>query len=152
MTEQERTDAIQSFKDLVTFLETHPGVPVPKYCTLNAPLDTREEIAAVARQSSWTKDFNGSWFTLRKQFGTLNLDVYTDREQVCRKVVTGTRVVPAVEAQPEREEQVTEWVCDEVALLAPVSTGDATWPPLDAATIEDAARRRGETFDHEEQF
>jgi hypothetical protein len=121
MTAQERTDALQDLKDIVAFLEAHPGVPPPRFNSLLVTLNTREEIAAVAKQSSWQKDYNGQWFSLQKRFGTLTLDVYVPRDEVCRKVVTGTRVLPAVEAQPERVEQVEEWVCDEASLLGDTS-------------------------------
>jgi hypothetical protein len=115
---KKRVDAIQGLRDLADFLEQHPGVPAPTYNTLNVGGESREDLARIARLCPWQKDFGGEYFSLRKIFkGPLTLDVYVSRDQVCRKIVTGTRIVPAVEAQPEREEEVTEWVCED-ALLA----------------------------------
>ncbi len=118
MTEQERLDAIQGLRDVADFLDAHPGVPAPRWVTMNVPIDTKEELAQIARLSSWGKDYSGSYFALRKKFaGELTLDVYVERQKVCRKIITGMRMVPAEPAKPEREEAIEEWVCDDAALL-----------------------------------
>ena len=107
-----------SLRALADFLDAHPGVPCPRYETMNVFLNDREELAAVARLGTWEKVYNDNWFTLKMQFGEeLTLEVNTNRNTVCRKVVVGTRIVAAVEAKPEHEEDVTEWVCDDAALL-----------------------------------
>jgi len=61
------------------------------------------------------KDFSGQSFALTRKFGILTLRISASREQVCRKIVTGTRVVPAYTI-PERIEEDAEWVCDEPLL------------------------------------
>jgi len=47
----------------------------------------------------------------------VKISVITSRENVCRKVVVGKRVVPAteriVEEIPEHEEEIVEWECPE---------------------------------------
>lgn len=120
MTPEERTAALKDLADLIVFLGANPTVPVPHYHVFNCYVETREELTAVARVGKWDKDYtSNSYFTLRLKFGTNRLDVYTDRAKVCRKVVVGERVVPAVpamEAQPERVEPVEEWVCEESLL------------------------------------
>lgn len=118
MTEHERLDAIQGLRDMADFFDANPRIPPPRWQTLNVPCESREDLAELARMTSWTKTYSEYYFALQKKFGgNLTLDVYVPREQVCRKVVTGTKVIPAVEAQPEREVEVTEWVCEDVALL-----------------------------------
>lgn len=47
--------------------------------------------------------------------GILTLRISAERSQVCRKIVTGTKVVPAYTI-PERVEEDVEWVCDEPLL------------------------------------
>ena len=120
MTTDRRTAFIQSLRDLATFLEEHPAVWAPQYVNINAFVNTREEVVAQARAASWEKVWNGDWFYLRKEFGPdLSLDVTADRGVVCRKVVTGTRVI---EAQPEREVESYDWICDDASLMAERST------------------------------
>jgi hypothetical protein len=125
--DRERADAIQGLRDLADFLEQHPGVPAPTYNALLVS-STKEMLTRIARMASWTKDYGGEYFSLKKEFlGGLTLDIYTSRSEVCRKVVVGERVVPARPAEPERVEEVVEWVCEEALLAArtdPATLGD----------------------------
>lgn len=111
-----RRDAfIQALRDCADFLDTHPTIAAPMYVVMNVFVNSREEIANHARAASWEKEYNGSWFNLKKEFGgDLRLEINADRSLVCRKVVTGTSVVPA---QPEHTVETYEWVCDEPSLL-----------------------------------
>src|SRR6185436_6909693 len=109
--DQRRAAFVQGLRDLAAFIETHPGVQCPRYHTFNVFLNTREEVSQHARQASWEKVYNDHWFSLRKEFGSdIILDVNADRGTVCRRVVTGTRLIPAQEAHVVDEVQ---WVCDE---------------------------------------
>ena len=94
----------ESLRALATFLEEHPEIDMDgqnitllKYCM------ERDEVATIARAGSWQK-------------------VYTDRAQVCRRVVVGKRTVPAVPAQPAHEEDIVEWVCEDEPLLKAEAT------------------------------
>ncbi len=110
----ERDDVIQGLRELADFLEQHPDVPAPAYNTLNAQAWSKEALTLAARAASWTKDYNDNYFSLRRMFpGYLTFDVYVERNTICRKVVTGTRLEPA---QPEREVETYERVCDEPLL------------------------------------
>ena len=110
-----------SLRALAAFLDAHPSIDVSdqnitilKYCT------TREALADVARLGSWRKEYTASWFELHKDFGNgITIQAYTDRGQVCRQVVKGTRIVPA---QPEREEPIVEWICDDASPLLETAT------------------------------
>ena len=122
-TEQERArreDFIRGLRDMADFFAQHPTVKLPSTECFNVFVTTREELAEHARVTSWEKVYEGPWFMLRKHFSEdLRLEINTDRQTVCRKVVTGTRVVPAKPAVEEHEEETFEWVCDDASLLAP---------------------------------
>ncbi len=113
-----RTLFIQGLRDLASFYDAHPQVPPPYQHQVMVFTDDKATLAAIAKAGNWEKVWSDSWFSLKKAFGeSLLLEIYVDRSVVCRKVVTGTRVVPATPATEEREEEVTEWVCDDVSLL-----------------------------------
>lgn len=109
---------VQSLRALAFFLEDNPQVPAPFNDTMNIFVHGREELAAIARTGNWTKQYSGNYFTLAKAFGEdLSYEVNASRDQVCRKVVTGTRIVPYRPSEPEHEEPIEEWICDEASLL-----------------------------------
>jgi hypothetical protein len=109
-----RTAFISGLQELAGFLAEHPEVPIPYYTTLNVFVGEKADIARAAKAGSWDKIFNGEWFYLRRTFqGCIDFDVTVERDVVCRKVVTGTKLVPA---QPERSVDEYEWVCDEPLL------------------------------------
>jgi hypothetical protein len=111
-----RTAFIQSLCDCADFLERHQAVKAPQYVTMNVFVNTREEVAAHAKAASWKKVHSDDWFWLHREFGEdLSLDITASRETVCRRVVTGTRTIPA---RPEETVEEVEWVCDD-AVLAP---------------------------------
>lgn len=109
-----------SLRDLAAFLDAHPEVEVSdQSITVLKYVMERQELVEIARRGSWRKEFNRDYFELRQDFGNgIQLHVYIDRAKVCRRVVNGTRVVPAIPAQPERVEDIVEWVCDDTPLLA----------------------------------
>jgi hypothetical protein len=49
--------------------------------------------------------------------GTATIRYYADREAVCKKKVVGTKTIPA-RVVPEREEEIVEWECEPISLLA----------------------------------
>lgn len=111
-----RTAFIQSLRDAADFFVAHPTVPTPKGIQLMTFLYTRAEMVALARVASWRKVYSGDWFYLKKEFSDdLSIDIVTDRQTVCRKVVKGSHLQPAV---PEHMVEDIEWVCDGVSLLA----------------------------------
>ena len=113
MTHEERDEFIHGLRELADFLDAHPTVEVPIYAMLNVFVNTKDELAAHARTATWEKVYNGNWFTLRKEFGTIKYEINATRDTVCRKVVKGTRVVPA---RPEHTVEEVEWVCEEALL------------------------------------
>lgn len=113
-----RAEQIEGLRQLATFLEAHPEIPI-SYQTYNVYFEDKDDLRKAARIGSWAKEYYGDYFVLRKIFaGHIQLDVYTDREKVCRPVVVGTRIVEARPATPEQTEDVIEWVCESESLLA----------------------------------
>jgi hypothetical protein len=113
---EHRAAEIRGLRELADFLEQHPAVPIPMLDGQNAFVTSRDELAAIARAGSWEKLWLDQWFVLIRQFsGSVTLHVNAERSTVCRKVVTGTKTLPAT---PEREVETYEWVCDEPSLLA----------------------------------
>jgi len=113
----ERQTFVAALRELADFFEQHPNVKVPYNTVVDTFVTTRDELAENARGSAWEKVYNGDWFSLRKVFGDdehgVVLEVNCSRTTVCRRVVKGTRVIPA------RAEQVVEdveWVCEDPVL------------------------------------
>lgn len=127
ITTTEREHLIEGLRRLADFLAVTPQIELSPQI-YNVYVESREELAAIARLGSWQKHYVGDYFVLRKSFAGVTLDVYTNRQSVCRAVVTGQRVVPAQPAQPERVEDVVEWVCDDAVLLVPPSLPDFATP------------------------
>lgn len=66
---------------------------------------------------SCNKDYNDDRLIITKDFGSVRIKGTVDRSLTCKKVVTGTKVVPSY-YQKERTVEEVEWVCDEgVSLL-----------------------------------
>lgn len=116
---ERRAATIRGLRELADFLEAHPVVPLPYVGSINAFVQSRDEMATIARAASWRKQWREDWFTLTREFSVdVNLEVNIERATVCRKVITGTRIQPA---QPEQTVETFEWVCDDPSLLAPMS-------------------------------
>ena len=94
---------------------------------------SRDELAEFARQvpGRVEKQRAGSTFWLEGRFGDVVLTAFAKQGAVCRMDVTGTRVVPA---QPERVEEIVEWICDEPILAGASLAADTR--RLDRATLE----------------
>lgn len=112
-------EQIAGIRALADFLEAHPEVVFTGQTFLS--YTDRDGLVAAAKCGTWRKDYTSdNFFTLDKNFGGgVHLHVYTEREAVCRKVVTGTRIVdaePAKPAVPAHEEPIEEWICDEALL------------------------------------
>lgn len=136
--DQRRTAVIASLLELAVLLEQNPDLPLPWQLdsgTLDIHLmrsdDPRGELARIVRMlpGEVRKEVWGDktpYFTAHAKVGSIRLDVTTYRDQVCERVVTGTRevtetvpdphvVVPLVEVTKTVED--VEWVCG--PLMAP---------------------------------
>lgn len=95
-------------------------------------------IGRIARRhgATTTKDIDDKWHDLILDFGGLKADILAYRNEVCEKVVVGTREVTEEVPDPEalaavptvtvtRTEDVTEWVCKPI-LAADTETAVAS--------------------------
>lgn len=113
---ERRRACVAGLRELADFIERHEDLPVPYGCNLNVFASDKAELARLARVGGvkWQKASTPDYFYLRAVFeGDYSYEVNIDRSAVCRKVVTGTRLVPA---QPEQTVEEFHWVCDEPLL------------------------------------
>lgn len=113
----ENEDTIRGLRNFADFLEQNPEFQLV-FLSTSVNIETKEELAKWARTLGRTEkqDF-GVVLSLRHKFSdTVWLDLDISREKVCKKVVTGTRVVPAKPATPEMTVEDYKWVCDEPIL------------------------------------
>jgi hypothetical protein len=116
MSMSNRETFIAGLRELATFLEGHPDVPVPPYGhQFDVFVESKEDLAPVARAATWEKRYLGGYFALVHTCpGPIEYHVNIERGRVCRRMVTGQVWVPAVPAQIVDQ---VEWVCDDVSLL-----------------------------------
>lgn len=131
MTTTETLSKADALRALADFIDANPDLPdlVTDQRLLTYLIrDQRAVMAAVARAGAKAgipveKSYDeGTYANLSLQFGPIELHVYAQRDQVCERVVTGTREVTkeipdpkALAAVPTvtvtETEDVVEWVC-----------------------------------------
>jgi hypothetical protein len=112
----ERAAYVQGLRELADFVEAHPDLPVPFSGSHNVFLADKADVVALARAAGgrWEKGADPNYFYLKVRFaGGHTYDLNVDRERICRKVVTGTRTVPAT---PAHDVEEFHWICDEPLL------------------------------------
>lgn len=115
---------VDGLRELARLFETKPEIPLPSWqqdITLFVRDESaKEDLAAVARAiGSADKSYSDDLFELQKSFGgLLRLRVCAYRQQVCERVVIGTKIEPAHEIPAQeaktvaaREVEVVEWRC-----------------------------------------
>ena len=132
---------------LADLIEAHPGLAVHMRYSLDRVLvcvtvaeDQKGALAAFLRAAPKRsrKNFeDGKWAAVDVDLGAVKLHVYADRDQVCERVVVGTREVTEEVPDPEalaavptmtqtRTEEIVEWQCR--PLLADTTTVAAPIP------------------------
>jgi hypothetical protein len=123
--QQRRRQFIEGLRAVARFYEDHPdawydGV----HLTLNMYIwgrQAREILARSARAlGSCTKTYDGTNLTVSKKISDqVTLSFFAPRAKVCRRIILGTRILPArtVPATsevhlPATTEQVVAWRCD----------------------------------------
>lgn len=102
---------VYGLRQLADWYERHPNVKIPHNPPTVYSYNSKEEalfLAGILGRSE--KKFEYSGFYLIKKFGELELRFCFNREVICERVVTGTRIVPAV-SYPEHPEDIIEWKC-----------------------------------------
>ena len=111
-----RDDKIRDMRLVLDYLEAVPEIPLPYFGRLTSYCDETHDIGEIARLMKPIEKVNSTYyFSLRRTFGTIELDVGFPHEQVCEKVVVSTEEIPArlVEAYTQ---EVVEWKCPESLL------------------------------------
>ena len=104
--------------------------------------DAKQQMADIIRRgmrsgATVTKRANDTYAGAQMKFGRVTLEVYSDREVVCERRVTGTREVEVEEQDPEALAQVpvrtvtkvvedVEWVCTPILDAAKEQAGAAS--------------------------
>jgi hypothetical protein len=133
---QHRIEFIQGLRDMADFLEERPDL-IERYDAfdLNSYFDEKQlnEFKERAKLLGTAKKEAGqysSYFKLYKEFGPHTISVNMNREAVCVKTVTGTRMVEATEdriipGKPAHMEATYSWECPPSILgLEPVEEGN----------------------------
>lgn len=117
-----RIEYIQGLRDVADFLESHPTLPLPgaqlSACVFDGDL-TLPHVREIAKEfGSFKKEAMGSYITISKTFGPISLLFMFLRENVCQRIVVGTRSVEKtvypldVKTETEIvEEEIVEWKC-----------------------------------------
>jgi hypothetical protein len=137
-TDTARAAYIDGLRQIADWLEQHPEVPTPhlghagsaKLIATNTPTlsiyvwnDPKKQMAAIARaMGTAEKEHDGDRFRLIRHFAGIALAVSATRDEVCERVVTGTREVTEKVRDPEalaavplvevtRTMEDVEWIC-----------------------------------------
>ena len=97
-------------------------MPLPLFPSMVAFVPGASELASVAKALGQAyKATLPAWFSVGRKFGPISFEISARRENVCRRVVTGTREVPETVVPattiPAHVEEIFEWECPE-SLLA----------------------------------
>lgn len=123
-------ELIARLRELADFLEAHPELPecysTPIFDLSVYGEDAKEQLAHFAKVAGRVeKSATYRTFYLRKSFGPIRLDMNAMREQVCERVLVGTKVEPEhfIPAQPEtfvpaQEVPIYEWRCGSILAVA----------------------------------
>lgn len=117
LTRQEAIDGLRAFAD---FLEQHPDSALPAagdlyICDYQY---SRDGLTKRARDlgGRWDKREGDTYFNLIRRFGPVEYSIYTNREQVCERVVVGTEEVEVPDPDVEvpmvtKTVEKVEWRC-----------------------------------------
>lgn len=102
-----RVEWLDSLRQIADWLAEHPEVPQP-YHLIGSELyiylhggDSRTKLAAIARAfGNADKRVDGSRFGVARRFGAITLIASAAREEVCERVVIGTREVTEDKPDP----------------------------------------------------
>ena len=134
---QKRTDFISGLRQLADAFESRPNMEIPEYGLLidisssvytynpEFAIDeekSRKKLAALTRaipgkKEKVFKDYGAFWVE-RKFDGLVRYRVTASRETVCKKVLTGNKIIHPGKTEyiPERIEEEFTWECDEAII------------------------------------
>ena len=114
---------------LAEFIERNPTLPQPTLYSFidgaSFQLDTVTAKAQLCLIGDFQKEFIANSFRATKLIGGRKVEFWVGREAVCKKTITGTKIVPehyvegkAGYIEPEHEEEIVEWDCSDPILSA----------------------------------
>jgi hypothetical protein len=123
--QRRRSQFINGLRAVAQFYEENPGAWYDGvHLTLNMYIwgrKTREILAQTARAlGQCTKNYDDTNMTVSRKFSDqVTLSVFASRAKVCRRVILGTRILPArtlpASAEvylPATTEEIVAWRCD----------------------------------------
>jgi hypothetical protein len=128
--EEIRASVIRGLRAAAEFYSENPQVEIPHYFCGGVYGATKEQLTEAAKAAPYAeKHVWEDSFKLEIPFSEcLEASYHSTRSEVCERIQTGTKIVPAEperitirEAIPEHEEPVYEWKCS--SLLAPPAEG-----------------------------
>lgn len=111
---------VESLRMVADFYETHPEMELPAVAGFHIfTLQTPEEIAPSLRALGRViKEYSDCLVYFNYWFGVIRLQIVALRERVCKRTVTGVRLVPKKvlpaipeEVIPAHEEEIVVWDC-----------------------------------------
>jgi hypothetical protein len=123
--EKEQRDAwLAATRDLLEWYEQHPNFPAPVSDRRHLVYATsKAELLRLRRAAGFNeKTYSDRYVEFHRKFGAgVEIQLYTAKENTCKLVKVGERVVPAkaeltIPARPASVEDVYEWQCDEPLL------------------------------------
>ena len=125
------TEYIAGLREIADWWEQHPEVEPPVDQRVLVYVQTKEDLADVARALGRAEKYgDDNWFGVKRKFGPIYLDAYGERQTVCTRIVKGTRTVTHEVPDPDatlptitvtEEVEDVEWVCE--PLLSVVDGG-----------------------------
>jgi hypothetical protein len=123
--QRHRHQFIEGLRAVAQFYEENPGAWYDGiHLTLNMYIwgrKTREILARTVRSfGQCTKLYDDAYITVSRKFGDqVTLSVFASRAQVCRRVILGSRILPARTLPasgevhlPATTEEIVAWRCD----------------------------------------
>ena len=109
--EEDRDAILDGIEEMVALLRTNPAIPLPGI-NFDIWAYNKEAFKDIARLlGSATKQSGATWFSLRREFsGGVRLEVNIAREEVCRRVVLGSKWVEPTRGYMSED---VEWICDD---------------------------------------
>lgn len=124
----ERNEILDDVLTVVTWFRERPDIPLPggfRHLQIFA-WDTKDEAEKLARAfGTCKKDSDEMFFRLSRRFGAVKVEGVFSREQVCQRVVVGTKEVEEEQADPDalaalpkikvkKQVEIVEWKCPEL--------------------------------------
>ena len=106
----------ESLRQLATWYEAHPEVPLPQLELSNYSMDTKDDAAILAKAlRTFEKRYADTLLIVSKKFGLIELKFFLNRDSICTSRVVGVETIPAqfIEARtiPARTREILEWDC-----------------------------------------